>query len=333
MLSRRMGSCLLLTLLFYIISFSLGYHIINKFIVELVPAAADASIYLDLVKHGTSAIGSDHRSSRILMPMLARGISFILPAKLGKWDLHVFSLLLVNAAVCTGIGLIIYYIGRWLRLSAQTAFIAALLFFLNFAVTNYYLASLVDAGECLCLLLTACALLVGRWYWLPIIGLLGISTKETFFPIATIFICAWGLYEIWRKRQVDYAKVAWFLLFCVLSFMMVVALKSMAYGKLTYPWQYAAKLYHIYPGVSWLRVMLELKSFLYVFIWLLPLGLLRLTRFPQVWVFASFMSILVILAMSIWAGTSGAAISRYIFNLAGPLLCLSAALYLNERLN
>jgi hypothetical protein len=71
------------------------------------------------------------------------------------------------------------------------------------------------------------------------------------------------------------------------------------------------------------------RQFLYVFVWLLPLGLWRLRAFPRPWVFASLAGVLASVAMGAYSDGLGNTV-RPMFNVAGPLLTLSAALSLSR---
>ena len=79
---------------------------------------------------------------------------------------------------------------------------------------------------------------------------------------------------------------------------------------------------------SLLRCLVN-REFLYVFGWLAPLGVWRVHRLPRPWVMASVIGVLPILVMGAYRDALGNAV-RPIFNVAGPLLSLSAAVLLME---
>jgi hypothetical protein len=67
---------------------------------------------------------------------------------------------------------------------------------------------------------------------------------------------------------------------------------------------------------------------LYIFIWLLPLGVPRLKRFPKSWLApVAATSALVFVFDAYYSGVPGT-VGRALFTTAGPLLALSAAAFL-----
>jgi hypothetical protein len=74
---------------------------------------------------------------------------------------------------------------------------------------------------------------------------------------------------------------------------------------------------------------LTAREFIYVFVWLLPLGLVRLNYLPRAWVVASMAAALTALALGAYDDALGNA-TRAIFSACGPVLSLSVALLLAE---
>ena len=68
-------------------------------------------------------------------------------------------------------------------------------------------------------------------------------------------------------------------------------------------------------------------TFWYIFIWLLPLGLLGLRRLPRPWLVATAVAFCGALALGAYNDARGNT-SRALFNVAGPVLSLSAAVFL-----
>jgi hypothetical protein len=67
----------------------------------------------------------------------------------------------------------------------------------------------------------------------------------------------------------------------------------------------------------------------YVFIWLLPLGIPRLTRLPRPWLFACFSTAVFVLVLGIYRDIGGN-VARPLFTVLGPLLSVSAANWLSH---
>jgi hypothetical protein len=74
---------------------------------------------------------------------------------------------------------------------------------------------------------------------------------------------------------------------------------------------------------------LSSRTFWYVFVWLLPFGALGLRRLPRAWVIAAIVAALGALTLGLYKNIGGN-VARPIFDVAGPMLSLSAALWLSE---
>ena len=77
---------------------------------------------------------------------------------------------------------------------------------------------------------------------------------------------------------------------------------------------------------------LAAREFLFVFGWLLPLGLFRLGRLPRAWVAGSACAAFAALAMGAYDDALGNA-TRAIFSACGPVLSLSVAVFLTDAAN
>lgn len=98
-------------------------------------------------------------------------------------------------------------------------------------------------------------------------------------------------------------------------------------GGLIWPWQFAGYMKAQVSFIAGLRGCILDHTFGYVFIWLLPLGIPRLLRFPRPWVLATALAFCEALALGAY-NDAGGNTTRALFNVAGPLLSLSTAVFL-----
>jgi hypothetical protein len=108
----------------------------------------------------------------------------------------------------------------------------------------------------------------------------------------------------------------------------VIALQSLISGHLIWPWAYATGLNsHANYLANFGRSLWDRNSW-YILVWLLPLSLLRIRKFPREWVASAAVASLCALVLNAYhstVGGGGGGIGRYVFDIAGPLLSLSAA--------
>ncbi|MFO1429594.1 MAG: hypothetical protein U1F76_05550 [Candidatus Competibacteraceae bacterium] len=295
----------------------------NRYDPSQEPSLVDSLQYARMVDQSAPAIG--HWSSRILIPYLARPIYYLCPRHKPSWFPVFFALLCVNAFFVATAALFLFEIGQMLLLKPTTSLIAALLYLLNFGIVNFQLAGLVDSGETFFLILVTWFLLQDRWYMLPVLGILGALAKESFVPIATAFTVGWWLVD-YHSRPNYISKIKWIILMCVLGLTTVSSVRwiigagSTLLSTLVTEWKMQS-----------FKILLD-RSFFYWFAWLLPLGLLRLHDFPTSWIVASIFGLVTIVLLSVWAAAPGINMWRYVFNLTGGLLSLSAAVFLENML-
>ena len=185
---------------------------------------------------------------------------------------------------------------------------------------------MVDSAEGCFLLAIVWSLLTGRWFLLPLWGVFGALAKETFAPISALFVFGWWLAEV-RRDRLQLPRLAWMSALGVASMATVTLVMSTVAGGLVWPWQYAAFVHDPTGFLTGLRKCIFNHGFWYIFIWLLPLGLVRLHRLPRPWVLAAAVAFCGALAMGAY-NNAGGSTSRALFSVAGPLLSLSAAVFL-----
>ena len=217
-------------------------------------------------------------------------------------------------------------VGIRLTGNLAVALLGATLYLLNFAVVNLQLAAMVDAGEA-CLILAVTVTLFGdRWWLLPIWGLLGALAKETFLPLAGVLALVWWYVEYRKSHDQRSATLA---NHCYAdggagrrSSFCVQLLPERWFFRICLPKRMRCRV--IRPGFAG---VIFSRTFWYVFVWLLPLGLVRLKRLPRPWVLASIFSALTALALGVYRDIGGN-VARPMFDVLGPILSLSVAILL-----
>jgi hypothetical protein len=315
--------------LFFVICLGLGYPTLNRY--DPRKALPDSASYASLVTHGPGQVEGYFRY-RVLEPYLARPIYQLARGHVGSWDPLYFSFLIVNSLFVAGTAYLTFALGTRVA-NPSVALLGATLFLLNFATSNALLAGLVDAGEGFFLMAVIASLFFECWYLLPVFGVLGALTKESFVPFSIVMVGTWGLLAKpfgQRRRQHDFCFAA----LVVAELAAIVALQSTVLGRLVWPWNFAAGLNsHSNHAMNFLASLSDKDSW-YILIWVLPLGLMRIRRFPRPWIWAAAVAAILALVLNAYHTLPGAegGVGRYVFNVAGPLLSLSTARFLYELL-
>jgi hypothetical protein len=335
--SMTLARRVLLWLLFFVICLGLGYPVLNRYDPTKLPGTYDVAAYRDMVIHtlppnvaGTSdpltRLGQSENYYRVLVPYVAKPFYWLAKGRVGSWDPALVGLLMANALFTATTASLLVAVGRRLGFSSSTALLAATLYLLNFVVSNLNLVGLIDSGEGCFVMAVVWSLLTGRWFLLPLWGIFGALAKETFAPLSTLFAMGWWLAEAHRGHR----RSRHFLWVCALFLtshcMALIAMATVAKGWI-WPWEFAAYMRVDAGLLVGLRGCLVNYTFWYVFIWLLPLGILRLRRLPRPWVLASGVAFFGALALGAYNNAAGNT-TRALFNVAGPVLSLSVAIFL-----
>ncbi len=316
---------LLLWCLFFATCLGLGYPTLNRY--DPRKMLPDSASYCKLATDGPGQVEGYFRF-RVLEPYLVRPIYHLAEDRVGSWDPLIFGFLVVNAFFVAGIAYMTFAIGGRLFGESPVALVAAMLYLLNFAVANAQLAALVDAGEAFFLMALILAMYLERWWILPLLGILGALTKESFVPFSLVMAAAWWMLSKPRHG----AAATWIAVMAAAQFTAITMLQSSILGHLVWPWSFAAGLdSHSSHFMNFLISLIDKDSW-FILIWLLPLGLLRVRQFPRAWLGAAATAGATALLLNAYHTKPGAegGTGRYIFNVAGPLLCLSAARFLCE---
>jgi hypothetical protein len=215
-------------------------------------------------------------------------------------------------------------IGIRLTGNPAVALLAAALYLLNFALANLQLAAMIDTGEACLILAVAVTLFSDRWWLLPIWGVLGALAKETFLPLAGALALVWWYVEC-RKRLDRISRLLPIIAMLMVALVTIVALRSAFAGTMGSSGMFVRT--NATAGYSGVAGVIFSRTFWYVFVWLLPLGLVRLKRLPRPWVLASSFSALTALALGVYRDIGGN-VARPMFDVLGPILSLSVAILL-----
>ena len=308
--------------IFFLVCLGLGYPTVNRY--DIRTAVPDSADYTRMVDTGPEAARPAYRA-RVLVPYLARPFARIAQGHVGNWNPTSFGLLIANSLLTAGAAYILVSIGFFVTGSPQTAILAALLYLLNFAVCNLMLAGMVDSGEAFFLTAAVALMLRERWAFLPLITVLGAASKETFIPFLAAMAGAWAM-AVPRRR----GALMWTAVSVIVGLAVVTALLSVGARREVWPWQLAAGLNSSDSPMRSAIACVTNRTFWYVFIWILPLGLVKIRRMPRPWLLGCGTATLVAIALSAYHNQpeDAAAAARALFNIVGPMLSLSGALAL-----
>jgi len=327
----------ILWLLFFLICLGLGYPPLNRYDPGKLAGTSDVAEYRAIVVGRDSPGASDSTGAfdrlarsenyyRVLVPYVAKPVYWLARGHVQTWDPALLGLLVANSIFVATTASLLVAIGYHLTLDTSTALLGATLYLLNFCVANLSLVGLVDSAEGCFLMAIAWSLLADLWFLLPLWGVLGALAKETFVPLSALFVFGWWISEV-RRDRLQLPRLAWLGALGVASLTTVTLVMSAVAGGRVWPWQLAAYM-HAHEGfLTGLQACLLDHTFWFVFIWLLPLGLLRLHRLPRPWVLASAVAFCGALALGAYHNASGN-VARALFSVSGPILSLSTAIYL-----
>ena len=327
---RRLKNLLLLWSLFFLICFGLGYPTLNRYEPNQLQGLSDTSEYY-LVVVGTPRRGGrgDIFSCRILVPYLAKPFYWLAQNRLKSWNSVFFGLLISNSLFCATTATLLMLIGLNVIGDVKVALLASTLYLLNFAIPNLQLVGLVDSSEAFFMIAVTWTLLKRKWPLLPLWGVLGALAKETFVPFSIVFAATWWVIAE-RKDGQRMRSALWVIAMALAGNLSLIISHSLLLHRLVWPWDVGVEMGGQVRYLLAFWQTISDQSLWYVFIWLLPLGIWRLKRFPRAWVLATGMTALVALLLGIYNGTMRGTVGRPLFSIAGPLLSLSVAALISE---
>jgi uncharacterized membrane protein len=318
---------LLIWLLFFLICVGLGYPTLKRYEPTRSEGLSDAIVYRQMVvgPAGPRPI-YEVFGGRVLVPYAARIFYYIIGSRVEAVDPITLSLLLAASIFCAATATLLAIIGRQLTRDDAVGLLAATLYLLSFAVPNFQLAGLIDSGESFFMLVLTWCFIARKWWLLPLIGIGGAFAKETFLPFATVFAIVWWFHI---ERRNAGRLIGWVIAMIVSIAVTLVLIRWALFGRIIWPWQIAAMMNSQTNFVVALWNCISDRSFWYVFLWLLPLGVLGFQKVPRAWLWATVITSLVALLLGAYKNMAGT-VARPIFDIAGPMLSLSVAMLISR---
>jgi hypothetical protein len=324
--SKLCHSGLLLSL-FFLISFGLGYPTLNRYNPQVTEGTSDSLHYFNIVKSGPqNAVG--HWRSRVLVPYLAKPFYYLAKGKTRTWNPISFAMLVINSIFVATSAYLLILLALEVIGDYFIALVSGLFYLLNFNIANAQLSGLVDSAEACLIMAVILLVITNRWWCLPVLGIIGALAKETFVPLAGSWALIYWICESSpRKRPI--IQLTWIIGMVAVGMVTIVILRSLISGIIVWPWDIIAS--EKGPESLFLGVFhcLADKGFWYVFVWLLPLGVLKLKYFPKSLIFASIGSAIVALLLGGWKNAGGN-VAKPIFNTLAPLLTISLAYFISS---
>lgn len=312
--------------LFFLISWGLGYPILNRYDPRQMAGLVDVKTYAALVT-GTVGADADHVRFRVLVPWLAKPFYQLAKGRVFSWDPAMFGLLAADSLFVAGTAALIVVLGIRQLGSYAVSLVASLLYLVNFAVPNLRLAGLVDAGEGFFLLALLWSLSEGQWWAVPAIAVLGTMTKESFIPFSIAFTTAWW-FAVRNDSGSPVHRAVWILSSWAASVATIIGLQWWLGGSFVSPIRFAATLHGNREYVRHFARSLWDRNFWYIFLWLLPMAIPNLQRFAKSWLVSTAATSVMVFVLDGYYGGAPGTVGRALFSVAGPLLSLSSALLL-----
>jgi hypothetical protein len=319
---------LLLWPLFFVICFGLGYPTLRRYNPRYTEGLSDTPKYHSITTGADTSAFNEIFRCRILVPYVARPFSLFAKTYIPAVNAGFFGLLMANALFCATTACLIASIGNRLIGDAGTALFGASLYLLSFTVPNLQLAGLIDSGEACFLVALTWSLLAGKWYLLPLWGLLGALAKETFVPFSCVFALSWWLIER-RQMGTPATRLKWIVALGVVGLATVMAVHTAVSSQLRWPWSIAGQAKGSVNFFVALWHCLTERSFWYMLGWLILLGIWRLKFFPKPWRVAAISTSILAIMLGAYSNAGGT-VGRATFNIIGPLLSLSVALLITR---
>lgn len=327
----RVKTLAVLWSMFFLMCFGLGYPTLSRYDLRRVDGLVDTRAYYQMVIDRTGPTLGEY-APRVLVSYAAKPFYWLAKGRVGTWNPVWFAMLLTNGIFTATTALLIVTIGTKVIRDPFVPLLGATLYLLNFAVSNLMLSGLVDSAQALLMMAIVSTLLAGRWWLLPLWGIVGSLTKESWVPLSVAFTLGWWV-ALPHDEDSRLSQLAWIGAMAACGVVTLTILMSLVLGQT--PWSYGlsvrASSSSAFSYFSHFVRCVADRNFWYVFVWLLPLGVWRLSQLPRTWVMASLFGAVASLAMGTYRDIQGN-VGRAVFDVAGPALSLSAALILDSWL-
>ena len=307
---------------FFFIAFGLGYPTLNRY--DARTTDGDVVSYYKTVVGQPPDAEDGPLAFRLLVPVVARPFYHLAEGRLGTWNPVFFGLLVSNSIFTATAALFLLLIGFQLGAGSAMAWLGCTIFLLNFVVANFWLSGMVDSSEGCLLLAVAWCLFSDSWWALPFLGILCAMAKQSTVPFAVVFAAVWWFTTPQPRRTT--AQIALVAATGMTGMVALVLIYRAVAGQLLAPWTMAS-FYNRGSYLENIKALVVEGRFWYAFIWLAPLGVWRLNRLPRQWVMASLATTLFALCMAVLSHLGGT-VNRAVFNVAGPILSVSTAIFL-----
>lgn len=230
------GRSIALWLLFFSFSLALGYPTLGRY--DPRELGGDQAVYY-LMTSGDTPPDSVPFCYRVLVPALARPFYLLARGRIGTWDPVWFGMLVSNSIFCATFSFLLLHMGYRILGDLPLALLGCALVLLNYGASDLWLSGYVDTAEACLLMATAWLLFTGKWWPLPLIGLLGGLAKQSFLPFATIFAAVWWLTT--RRSDRTYKQLLWIAALAGAAFASVVFAHWAVARTLMMPWTMASQ--------------------------------------------------------------------------------------------
>ena len=207
--------------------------------------------------------------------------------------------------------------------SGNTSLFATGFFFLNFYVINQYFYGYPDTAEFLFSLLLIVFLTKEKYIFLIPLFFLAAFNRESFILFALPVISVWSLFI--EDNLQRYKCILFGILGSAIFLSIIYLIKANLQINIEMFIDRTTNLFNINKFFTFLNLD-NLRNLLYYTFLLVPIGLLGLYRSKRLF-FSAVIVILVYLIIGAFFVGSGAAIGRYIFSSAGPMLIIGQALF------